>query len=230
MNINYTFAPKANQLEDVLFFEPETVIDYLSTSRKGTEILKCPAFLDYYKNTYLIKAPMDLTFTATKSHIECSNSYPQEYLEDILTNRHESASLYSTISLTWYYMFYSDKSVMLEVVPPVWHKNKFQNNINVIGATFDISKWYRPLEFAFEIIDDTQPIVIKRGDPLYYVRFSTTDKVKLVKQKTSEKVEDLIRMCTEIKKYMPSNSMHKNYSLMQKIIDKFKPKRCPFKW
>ena len=62
------------------------------------------------------------------------------------------------------------------------------------------------------------------------MRFSTTDKVKLVKQKTSEKVEDLIRMCTGIKDYMPHNSMHKNYSLMHKIIDKFKPKKCPFKW
>jgi len=230
VNINYTFAPKANQLEDVLFFEPEPVIEYLSTSRKGTEILKCPAFLDYYKNTYLIKAPMDLTFTAAKTHIECSNSYPQEYLEKLLSNRYEPASLYSTISLTWYYMFYSDESVMLEVVPPVWHKNKFQNNINICGAAFNISKWYRPLDFAFEIIDDSQPIVIKRGDPLYYVRFSTTDKVKLIKQETSEKVENLSRMCTGIKNYMPGNSMHKNYSLMQKIIDKFKPKRCPFKW
>ena len=173
---------------------------------------------------------MDLTLTVTKSHIECPNSYPQGYLEDILTNRYEPASLYSTISLTWYYMFYSDKSVMLEVVPPVWHKNKFQNNVNIIGATFDISKWYRPLEFAFEIIDDTQPIVIKRGDPLYYVRFSTVDKVKLVKQETTKKIEALSAMCTQLKNYIPNNSMSKNYSLMHKIIDKFKPKRCPFKW
>lgn len=229
MNINYTFAPKANQLEDVIFFEPEPIIDYLSTSRKGTKILKCPAFLDYYKNTYLIKAPIDLTFKISGSHINCQNLYPQDYLEKIFTNRYQPENLYSTVSLSWYYMFYSDKSVMIEVIPPVWHKNKLQNNINVIGATFDISKWYRPLEFAFEIIDDTQPIVIKRGDPLYYVKFNTLDKVKLDRQESTKKIEELIIMCTQLKDYIPNNSMRKNYSLMHKLIDKFKPKKCPFK-
>lgn len=229
MNINYTFAPKANQLEDVIFFEPEPIINYLSTSRKGTKILKCPAFLDYYKNTYLIKAPIDLTFKISGSHIDCQNLYPQDYLEKIFTNRYQPENLYSTVSLSWYYMFYSDKSVMIEVIPPVWHKNKLQNNINVIGATFDISQWYRPLEFAFEIIDDTQPIVIKRGDPLYYVKFNTLDKVKLDKQESTKKIEELIIMCTQLKDYIPNNSMRKNYSLMHKLIDKFKPKKCPFK-
>lgn len=229
MNINYTFAPKANQLEDVLFFEPEPIIDYLATSRKGTQILKCPAFLDYYKNTYLIKAPVDLTFTVSGSHIDCQNSYPQDYLEKIFTNRYQIENLYSTVSLSWYYMFYSDQSTMIEVIPPVWHKNNFQNNINVIGATFDISKWYRPLEFAFEIIDNTQPIVIKRGDPLYYVKFNTLDKVKLVKQETTKKIEDIIIMCTQLKNYTPNNSMRNNYSLLHKIINKFKTKKCPFK-
>lgn len=229
MNINYTFAPKANQLEDVIFFEPEPIINYLSTSRKGTKILKCPAFLDYYKNTYLIKAPIDLTFKISGSHIDCQNLYPQDYLERIFNNRHQPENLYSTVSLAWYYMFYSNKSVMIEVIPPVWHKNKLQNNINIIGATFDISKWYRPLEFAFEIIDDTQPIVIKRGDPLYYVKFNTLDKVKLNRQESTKKIEELIIMCTQLKDYIPNNSMHKNYSLMHKLIDKFKPKKCPFK-
>lgn len=229
MNINYTFAPKANQLEDAIFFEPEPIIDYLSTNRKGTEILKCPAFLDYYKNTYLIKAPIDLTFTVSGSHIDCQNLYPQDYLEKIFLNRHQPENLYSTVSLAWYYMFYSNESVMIEVIPPTWHKNSFQNNINVIGATFDISKWYRPLEFAFEIIDDTQPIVIKRGDPLYYVRFNTLEKVKLVKQETSEKIEELSVMCTGLKTFIPNNSMRKNYSLMHKLINKFKSKKCPFK-
>ena len=118
---------------------------------------------------------------------------------------------------------------MIEVIPPVWHKNNFQNNINVIGATFDISKWYRPLEFAFEIIDNTQPIVIKRGDPLYYVKFNTLDKVKLVKQETTKKIEDIIIMCTQLKNYTPNNSMRNNYSLLHKIINKFKTKKCPFK-
>ncbi len=229
MNINYTFAPKANQLEDVIFFEPEPVIDYLSTSRKGTKILKCPAFLDYYKNTYLIKAPIDLTFKISGSHIDCQNLYPQDYLKKIFSNRHQPENLYSTVSLAWYYMFYSNKSVMIEVIPPVWHKNKLQNNINIIGATFDISKWYRPLEFAFEIIDDTQLIVIKRGDPLYYVKFNTLDKIKLDRQESTKKIEELIIMCTQLKNYIPNNSMRKNYSLMHKLIDKFKPKKCLFK-
>jgi hypothetical protein len=230
MNINYIFAPKINELEEVFFFEPEPIIDYLATSRKGNQILKCPAFLDYYKNTYLIKAPMDLTLNISGSQVTCQQSYPADYLNLLIMNRTEERSKISMLQILWNYTFYSNDSVMVEVLPPTWHKNSFQNNINVLGATFDISKWARPLNFAFEIIDDTKPIVIKRGDPLYYVRFNTLNKVKLVKQEPTKEIENLIMMCVNVKSYSSNNSMQKNYSLMKRIIDKLKPKSCPFRW
>ena len=230
MKINYVFAPKINELEEVFFFEPESVIDYLSTSRKKNEILKCPAFLDYYKNTYLIKAPIDITLNISNSMINCLQGLPADYLNMIVTNRFKEGDLHFTSSLAWFYTFYSKESVMIEVIPPTWHKNSFQNNINLITATFDISKWVRPLEFAFEVIDDTKPLVIKRGDPLYYIRFNTLDKVKLIKQEPTKELENLISMCLSVKAYSPKHSMEKNYSFMKKMIDKLKPKRCPFRW
>ena len=105
-------------------------------------------------------------------------------------------------------------------------------NINVICGKFDISKWIRPTDFAFEIIDTSQVMQFRRGDPLFYVRFNTNKKVNLVRTDLTQDMLNVVRAQVGIKKYVPGNSMEKNYEYAQSWIDfnkdKIFGKKCPF--
>jgi hypothetical protein len=130
--------------------------------------------------------------------------------------------------------FCANESVTLTVMPAFLHKNKFLNNINVIPGEFDISKWFRPCDFAFEIIDDSQELTFKRGDPLYYIKFNTNKKIKFTRM---EITPDLIKSAfafINLKNIISGNTMEKNYQIAEEYIKLLKNKifgkksKCPF--
>jgi hypothetical protein len=45
----------------------------------------------------------------------------------------------------------------------------------VIGGRVPIHIWPRPLSWAFEWYDISKDLMIKRGEPWFYLRFETTD-------------------------------------------------------
>jgi hypothetical protein len=134
------------------------------------------------------------------------------------------------------YLFYCDKSIIIEEMPSLMHKNDFLNNTRVIGGKFDISKWYRPIEYAFEIIDDKVPLIIKRGDPLYYIRFITDKDVNLIQTYEYENnyVQKFSSNCVNIKNFIKGNTLQKNYSIVSDYLESIKKKifpkksKCPF--
>jgi hypothetical protein len=67
-------------------------------------------------------------------------------------------------------------------------------NLKLITGKFDISQWVRPLNCAFEIKNQHQEIVIKRGDPLAIIAFYSNkinDTYKLKKIKPSQELINL---------------------------------------
>ena len=45
------------------------------------------------------------------------------------------------------------------------------SNFTVVQGWFNLSSWTRPISFGLNIVDNTKPVVIKRGDPLYKINF-----------------------------------------------------------
>jgi hypothetical protein len=237
--VKYSFwYGKTNEFwKELAFFEPEPVFKNIASSRvKDTNYLKCPAFQDYYKNCFLLRAPIDLTINISNqpdgNKFASIDKYTQEFFDNNIKIRYEEGYKHPILHISFFYVFYADKPLMVEQLSPSMHKTELQNNINLISGTYDISKWIRPVEFAFEVIDDTKPIVIKRGDPMYYVRFLTTDKISLTKEESSEELNKVVNSCTRLKDYVPNNTLDKNYSMGSWAVNLFKDKifkkKCPF--
>lgn len=80
-----------------------------------------------------------------------------------------------------------------------------------MGGRFPIHIWPRPLSWGFEWHDINKPLVLKRGEPWFYVRFETENPaahVRLVEQE----------MTGELTKYLDSiidvsNYVNKTYSM-----------------
>ena len=70
---------------------------------------------------------------------------------------------------------------MINQLPAYYDNNDYTAKTNTITASFDIGNWFRPAgKPVFQIKKDVTSIDIKEGDALLYVKFNTTEKIKLV--------------------------------------------------
>ena len=116
-------------------------------------------------------------------------------------------------------------------MPPFLHfyKSSFYNNLRFIPGSFDIGRWFRAIDIACEYVGEYDRIVIKRGDPMCYVRFNTPNnkKIKLVRIRPDKEIEDLCQTTTSTKEYVPGLSLETLYKKFltirrKKYIDKLR--------
>ena len=70
---------------------------------------------------------------------------------------------------------------MINQLPAYYDNNDYTNKTNTITASFDIGNWFRPAgKPVFQIKKDVTTIDIKEGDALLYIKFNTTEKIKLI--------------------------------------------------
>ena len=234
-----THPPSINRIiSNTLWLEPQPLIKHIVEERtKNISYLKCPAFNNLYKNTYVIKSPFDVKFMVSNTpegKLITAIYKDEDFEKAFLSDRNAENSTFSMMSYGISYLFYSKQSVEMEICQPHMsaHISPTIRNMSVVCGKFDISKWIRPTDFAFEIIDDTQILEFRRGDPLFYVRFNTDDKVNLIRSEINDDILNLIKSQISIKKYFPGNSLKSNYDMAKSWIEfnksKLFNKKCPF--
>jgi hypothetical protein len=75
------------------------------------------------------------------------------------------------IQLKLPYLFISDEIVYLTQLEAYMHYRKQPLPGTIFGGRFPINVWPRPLMWAFEWHDIEKPLILKRGDPLFYCQF-----------------------------------------------------------
>lgn len=222
---------------NVGYFEPEPVLKYVISQRDNdVEYLKCPAFQKYYANTFVIKSPVDLELKIERDivgrKILTTKNFNENFYNQHIFPRMAQNNFFSMFSLEFSYIFYSENSVIIEMLPANMEKTNFIKNTNLIPGEFDISKWIRPVSPAFEVIDDSQTLSIKRGDPLYYIRFRTDKKVNLIRVEQDNTIESIEKACARLKFFVSKNSLEENYKAASSMINLYKAKlfrkKCPF--
>jgi hypothetical protein len=144
--------------------------------------MKCPAFSEQLKNTYVIRSPYDISFKfdKEKKKLLTSKITPEFYGENISFRFSETDPI--IVHMFPRYLFITDSKKPLQIIqmPLILQPSK----IGMVTGAFDISKWVRPIEFAFELYDE-QPIHIKRGDALFLVKFINSDNTPIHLEKVS---------------------------------------------
>lgn len=215
--VYWQFIDTPAQALELAYFDPELLLPEISKIR-NSKYIKCPAFLEYYKNTYLIRSPIDITITYNKGQLSI---YPQaqKFYDAYVTHRGHQIEENDPflMSLIFQYLFIADKDCLIETIPAIFHD--ISTKIRLIPGTFNINKWFRPIEFGFEFINENEPIVIKRGDPLFYVKFKTPkDEKILLKQKDFDKsILNAVKKCTHLKFAININPLKVLYKLAERI-------------
>lgn len=228
----------------ILFNDPEPFLTYFTKVRgKDDVFLKCPGFTEYVKHAYIITAPcnIELQFNGTNVDIiqPSSKDAPELYrmFATHLVNRtaEQPPGSKPLISIPPCYNFYSDESVIMEMLP-AFMINSAAKHLIVPGA-FDIGKWIRPIDFTFENLESEGKILFRKGEALCAVRFVTGDgsKVELERIIEDRDLMNVIRSTSIMRTIAPRQSLAERYRSAEKYVKAFlqrkHPKnkgKCPF--
>jgi len=203
-----------------LYFEPERLIDFYKDSKSMFK--NCPANASFLKQFWVIKSPVDLTLNLDRKNKSANINQNQMFYDQFIDMRWDQYSETDLALCTFYfqYMFVADDPVWIEVYPPFLHGEV--ENTRFINGTFDIQKWQRPVDFSFEILDDTKKIEVKRGQPLFYIKFSSPKFSEDFKLKQIEWTDELLKMN---KRCQPQNWVKGLAWKLANIGNKGRPKK-----
>jgi hypothetical protein len=155
-------------------------------------LTQCPAWRERMKNTFVVPSPISFTFETS------GDGGWRFYSSDIPD---ENAALMveqngaHTFQLQFSELMFCETPLVLSQEPPALIGGTFHKQVDFIGGEFDISKWFRPLSMAFQTLDDAPTsFSVARGDPLYFLRFHTTEAVQFKKFKMSPRLLELVGM------------------------------------
>ncbi len=93
------------------------------------------------------------------------------------------------------YRFVTDDPVWINQMPPYDHFFQPAWPGLLLGGRYPADVWPRRLMFAFEWHDLTAALVIRRGDPWFYLRFDTPDPLQPIQVVAAEMTPDLRQYC-----------------------------------
>jgi len=207
------FGPDA-MMSPMRLAEPEPLLKHMNYQEFfGPLVSKCPAIVDDLRNIYVIKSPVNLKLHIGRNSIKVENqeiNFAKAFLG-------EAQGKFGIHQLGMGYLFFSEKSLVATQLPAYYESNSFVDNTFSISASFDIGQWFRPAaKPAFIFKPGTTEVDIKEGNPLLYMKFNTTEKIKLIEFDDVEFKQLQERspewLCSNLKKQsMASVSLEKSY-------------------
>ena len=91
--------------------------------------------------------------------------------------------------------FVADQPVYMTQMPPFGHYRSSAWPGLLIGGRFPIHIWPRSLQWAFEWWDASKDLVLKLGEPWFYLRFETQDPARPVRLVEAEMTPQLRAHC-----------------------------------
>lgn len=185
------------------------------TTSKSAQV--CPAVIQFDRLHYVINSPVDLHLRIGKTadgQMQLQNAEgamssvrPSGMQKLIVMSpqaewRHPSRPV---LQLVTPYVFLSDEPVYVNQFPPFLHYPRQPWPGVQICGRFPIDVWPRVHMWALEWHDLSKDLKLKRGEPLFYVRFETTDPsslVRLVEAEKTPELESYMRQITDVTNYV----------------------------
>jgi hypothetical protein len=103
--------------------------------------------------------------------------------------------------------------------PAHYHKQVFDGYY--IGGGMDIGQWFRPIEGAIQLNQNTNTVTLNRHDPIAYVKFLTDEPIELKRFYLTKELEELSWGCIKYKNYEPRRALPFLYDkFRQRGLDK----------
>ena len=163
----------------------------------------CPAVADHEARLFEVSCPIDIKLrffrdaqgNPSMAGIDGDQSSirPQQFSQMVMPVhpgewRHPQRPLIQVMTPL---LFVADEPVWLTQAPPFYHRADPPWPGVMIGGRFPIHIWPRELVWAFEWQDINKDLIIRRGDPWFYVSFETEDPAGRIRLAEAEMTSDL---------------------------------------
>ncbi len=201
----------------IIFAPPKLFSRDDPKAASSKSVQNCPAAVDFDRRHFVIPVPIDVTLQFVRQPNgqlmlqdanETQSGLRPNNLKQILIFhpeaewRHPERPLIQFLSP---YIFVADDPCYVVQTAPYLHYFKEQRPGVQMGGRFPIHIWPRPVSWGFEWHDITKPLVLKRGDPWFYVRFETENpsaRVRLIEQERTEELEKYISDISDVSGFM----------------------------
>jgi hypothetical protein len=126
------------------------------------------------------------------------------------------------IQITTPYRFVTDDEIWINQMPPMLDYKRHPWPGIFIGGRFALRSWPRTLMWAFEWCDTSRPLILRRGEPWFYVRFEPdhpSKTVRLVEAEWTPELRDFVKGLDAV-----TNYVNQTQSLF-KVADERRPAR-----
>lgn len=165
-------------------YDPPERVSFRQTNRAHAKsAARCPAVIQLESRYFLVKCPFDLHLGFSRddkgkpvlvNRAGTASPVRPAKLNEVLTLVAEAEWRYPdrpTVQLQLPYVFIADEPVWITQLDAFAHYRKMPLPGTIFGGRFPMSLWPRPLMWAFEWYEPEKDIVLKRGEPLFYVQF-----------------------------------------------------------
>lgn len=188
----------------VVYAPPERVRSADVNREHSKSASRCPAIINMESRYFLIRVPFDLNLALARDKegkVSLKNLSGEKspvrgnILQKVLHVTSEKEWRYKdrpTIQVSLPYSFIADEPVYLTQLDAFAHYRREPMPGTIFGGRFPIHIWPRPLMWAFEWHEPQKPLVLKRGDPWFYVQFETLPQDRAVSVFEAERTPELI--------------------------------------
>lgn len=199
---------------NLLYKDPQPLLPDLLPQRgeeNPHDFFACPAFHRHAANTFVIRSTVEASIG-----IRPDGFMPLDERSKITAQlfswMHPTRRGYRTILFDHRMLFFCEQPLTLATYPAFMHRSEVQEKLVYVPAAYDISRWLRPLQGTYEVPEAQQALKIREDDPLYYVKFETTEKVRLRRFQVTPELHGVAHGCVHYKLFRPKSSLDKVYA------------------
>lgn len=178
----------------------------------------CPAMIDHEARLFQVTCPVDLHIRfavdektkqpgLVNAAGDASTIRPKALgdMVSLVSQKEWRDPAKPIVQVTTPYLFVADEPVYMTQLPPFNHFAATPWPGLLIGGRFPIHIWPRHLMWAFEWHDTRRDLVLRRGEPWFYVRFEATDPsrpVRLVEAEITPTFREYLAGLTAVTNYV----------------------------
>lgn len=198
------------------------------------EFQGCPAWHSWASSSFVFFSQEDIIFKYDKEKNIIPIKDPLDPIKEKINLSYDwNTGFTPTFQLNQHCLFWTEnKNVWLEQIP--FGTTSKYCNVELIPAHFPFSIWTRVVSVGFKLLDVNQPVIIKKGQPLYTVRFISPDypEVSLEYKEPPQSILNKAMDNVSFKLKQP----HKSWNIIQKLLGQEKDaleterqaSKCPF--
>lgn len=209
-----------------LYPEPLSLYEELSPLKvdlkdNRDDYLRCPAVSNRLRKIFVFRATTNTSVKVVDGQFvsyEISSDDDQRRHQTTIELLHKP-TLQNHILLNYMHpvIFFTDApSLTVSISPPYFQKSVHSAFGAIVPGEFNVAKWFRPMNFEFQLWEGVSELKVPANDPIGYVECQTEAKVVLRKFNLTPRLNKLSSSLIHVSPHRRFTKLREKYSLFER--------------